>query len=656
MSEMKRAGLFPLLAIILAASAAPASAQDLRKDVQVELSLADGKDVFRIGEPIRLVLSFTANGDGYQLNTTTTKTASPIDDVLLSPTTGVFPWLDEYSGKNRYHPDYAHMMALSPAPVRVVLPLNDWFRFDQPGKYSVRVATRRVSHAPRPRGLGTSIPLTTSELSFELVAMRDEEEAREVMRLTALLDATRNWQEEEKITEELSYLTGDTSTREKVQRFLNGQGRSGNYFRNICLSLFIARNRALVSRLLEAAFRNTDTEVNHQLLSALTALKLLKERTGTRAGVGVEQASQLKQGRYAEIQQAYIRELVTSLPKRAGKSRTTAAITILANLPKEKAQAAEVMGEVREILLQEFGNLHPFDQEYLLRVYWDQLEDRALVPAIERILTDKNIPQGQIIRTTGLKRLLELAPERVQPFFVAEIRYPDSLADFDVLTALSTPVLPEVDSALLDQIRNRAPLKLNMDSVYLKHKAALAARYATSAIYDSLMEVYQKYGTKWGPDARAALLAYFARYNEGQALPLIEQALEEIGPAQYFNFLPGLTRLYYSERVDTLLRNILESDEPEAVNTASYVMSLHGPKSDRQPIEARLERWVKEWGGRTAELDGRGGDANVGQSMVQVNLIIALTRAKSWKLPEEEVKQLERSCVTKTCRQHFQYR
>ncbi len=47
MSEMKRAGLFPLLAIILAASAAPASAQDLRKDVQVELSLADGKDVFR---------------------------------------------------------------------------------------------------------------------------------------------------------------------------------------------------------------------------------------------------------------------------------------------------------------------------------------------------------------------------------------------------------------------------------------------------------------------------------------------------------------------------------------------------------------------------------------------------------------------------------
>ncbi len=34
---------------------------------------------------------------------------------------------------------------------------------------------------------------------------------------------------------------------------------------------------------------------------------------------------------------------------------------------------------------------------------------------------------------------------------------------------------------------------------------------------------------------------------------------------------------------------------------------------------------------------GRGGDANVGQSMVQVNLIIALTRAKSWKLAEKEV-------------------
>jgi len=41
------------------------------------------------------------------------------------------------------------------------------------------------------------------------------------------------------------------------------------------------------------------------------------------------------------------------------------------------------------------------------------------------------------------------------------------------------------------------------------------------------------------------------------------------------------------------------------------------------------------------------------QSMTQVNLIIALMNGKAWKLPEEKIKQLKQSCVTKTCRQNF---
>jgi hypothetical protein len=84
-------------------------------------------------------------------------------------------------------------------------------------------------------------------------------------------------------------------------------------------------------------------------------------------------------------------------------------------------------------------------------------------------------------------------------------------------------------------------------------------------------------------------------------------------------------------------------------------MSQRGPAEDMPLIDARLDRWVKEWKARGAELDAAGDDTKAAiQRMTQVNLITALMTGKTWKLPEEKIKQLKQSCVTKACRQHFQ--
>ena len=467
---------------------------------------------------------------------------------------------------------------------------------------------------------------------------------------------TKNWNEEANVSEQLAYLTGDTATREKVRWFLEPQGRSGNYSQNIYYGLFIARNRGLALQLLEAALRDSSIPATYQLLQTTVALRLLNEGA---IGVGawgltlVDGANQPK-SRSTQLKEDYVRELSASLLKRTGPSRTTTAITILQNLPADRDQAALIITSARDVLVKEFEALHPFTQENLLRTHWDQIKDPALIPSIERILTDKKLPQAQLLRNTALGRIRELAPERARPFFVAEISDPESLADFEVLTALDALYLPEVDQALLKQIGNRSSLKPTRDSLYLKHKASLAARFATAEIYEPLMELYQAMANKWPADVRASFLAYFVRHNESQAIPMVEQTLREIGAAQYFNFLPHFTKLYYSDAVDALMRKLLESDEPEAVNTVSYVMSLHGPESDRQFLESRLARWQKEWTKRVPDLDADESDANVVQSMVQVNLISALITAKGWKLAENEIIQLKEKCISRICRQHFQ--
>src|SRR5262249_16287509 len=194
-------------------------------EAQVRLSLATKKSVYRTGEPIRLALSFTSDADGYQLNMTTAKPASPVDEILLTPDDGVSHWLDEYSGKLRYAPDHMSMQKITTTPAVVELTLNDLFRFDRPGKYTVQVKTSRVSRPERAPEYIHVINLTSNEVSFEVAAMSNAEEEQEVRRLSALLDATKDWKEEAGISEELSYLSGEASTREKARRFITSQGR-----------------------------------------------------------------------------------------------------------------------------------------------------------------------------------------------------------------------------------------------------------------------------------------------------------------------------------------------------------------------------------------------------------------------------------------------
>jgi len=644
---MLRKFVYLLAGIVWLAGATVALAQDSSGDVHVKLSLVDNKTSFRAGDPIRLLLEFTAEHEGYDVDTVRDTAGSPSDTLFVTPDTGVAHWLDEYLGGVRYLRDHFNVQKLSTTPTRVDLTVNSVLRFERPGRYSVKVTTRRVTQRRDLNDRASrAITLTSNEVSFDVQPMSEADETKEVQRLSAALDVSRDVPSEEKLTQELSFLTGDISSREKVRRFLNSEGRSGNYSQNISLGLFVARNRALVFQLLEAAMRDPSRPVTYALLGTVTKLKLLRQNEGLpkKPAANVAMLEPFGDPQSNAIQDAYVTELAAGLSKRTGKSQTTTAMTILSHL--DKAQQTAALSEVRRVLIQQFQDLHPFDQEYLLRVYWDQLHDPYLLPAIKQMLSGKD-KANKMVHDTALKRLIEMAPDDARSFVISEVVDPTSLVDLEILRSLADATLPETDAPLLEQIRRFSSSTRSFDVTYLKQKASLAARYASVGIYQSLMELYQQSGAKLPLESRACLLAYFARYNENEALPLIEQVLTGIEPGQDFNFLPDLTRLYYSDGIDGVLRKRLESDEPRAVSTTAWLMSKYGPAGDQQAIEARLERWRKDWGSRAAEAQ-----TNL-QGTAEREMVTALIRAKSWKASPERAKELEQSCVTELCRQNF---
>lgn len=652
---------FFLLFVVLFVLSTDIFPQTTTDNVEVRLSLADGKTVYRMGETIRLMLSFTANRDGYTLDQHTSKPAPSLDEVILSPSAGVFEWAKEYRRGAPYYNDVIINAKLSAAPTDLTLLLNNFVRFDKPGKYSVKVKTKRVSTGDYTEKNWSQLSLTTDEVNFEIKEMSEAEEEQEVKRLSALLDASGDWREQTKIAEQLSNLTGDASTREKVRRFFTSQSVSpGNYHGEIRWGLFIARNRALVIKLLEDALRDTNREANHTLLGMLSSLRQLQEEANLPITDIVPKGFFGENNeRYLKIQQAYLKELVESLARRTGKNRTTTAIAILQSLPRENPPL-DTLGKVREILLKEFDNLDILDREYLLSAYWEKLRDPMLLPSIERMLTDKNLPQtySYNVRTTAIKRLIELDKLKARPFVVAEIHNPISFIDVDVLSSLDDKFLPEVDDALLEQIRETGQLKTkNRDYVLLRQKTLLAARYATAKIYDGLLEVYKSYGDQWFADAKGSLLGYFARHNDKEAIPLIEQALAKLGSGYESSFFSDLTKMNYPKGVDDFLRKHLAGDDSEAVSNAAYLMSKYGTEANKKLIQARYNRWLKEWSGRGAEPDAEETDAKINyQAMFQINMIEALIRAEAWKLPDAEIERLKQSCITEKCRQHFRIR
>jgi len=603
-------------------------------DVHVKLLLPENKKSFRMGDLIVLTMEFTADRPSYYVDPISDREGQT-DKIFVSPENGVNYWRREMMRGVTYARDFFGQSDFTSTPIRVPLWLNETMRFDKPGHYIVKVATDRVT-----KKKGSKVPLTTNELEFDVREMTDQEEQNEIKRLSLLLDAKPNAQLRQQLAQELTFLTGEAATKEKVRRFFQA-GEESQY---MIAGFYVARNRDLVLKLLEDGLRDPDQPVNRSYLSAVSGIRLLKESgpiPSNRTTVGGVFVTPERDPQLAEIQNRYLNELVLNLNKRSGQSLTTTAMTILMSVPKSDPNRSTIINEARHVLMQQFTSLHPYDQEYLMRQYWDDLRDPSMVTALKQMLayTSKNV------HDSALKRLIELSSEEARPFALKEICQPESFIDQEIISELKYKELPEVDKCLAAQLRQYSTSSQGRETLILEHKAALAVRFATDNIYREVADLIRERGPNLSLAARAALLAYLLKHNEDETMPLISQTLEEIKPEQEFNFLPKLAELYYSAALGDLIKKRLEGDEPQTASNAAYLIGKHGGAGDEKVLFARLARWQNEWRDRLSEAE------TTNQGMIERELVWALTNGKSWKLSAEKVRELKLSCLTKMCQQ-----
>jgi|HubBroStandDraft_1064217.scaffolds.fasta_scaffold20449_2 hypothetical protein len=625
------------LAVMLGVvSCGVASAQNAGP-VRVNLTLAEGKTTYRIGEPIVLELAFTASEPGYSLNSTTTSPASPVDTLFLSPTKDVFPWLDDQARGHRYGPDYASITSLEQnEPATVALSLNAVYGFDAPGHYKVHVVTNRVSSGDLLHSQAVG-PLTSNEVEFEIAAMSDADEAARAATLEKQIREAHHMEYAQSLAEELDWLTGDASTRVKLSLYL----RPKTFYPfgvDVTRGLWTARNREMVVAELERALRDLSDprSGSSSLLEITAALK-------ARLAVPFDPADPGKALPTEQIESEYLHQMAATLAQRKGESLVAAAQTVFTRLAQRKETSGSDFAAAREVMITHFAEVNEYSVDWLLNSYGTYLQDPRIVPALESILQTQKDPIMNGERAAVEAMMIKLAPQNVRSFVIEEV-----CADYRVMLKpiQNAPfdVLPETDECLKEQI-HAASANVKHGGVDLQLKTALAARFATNANYEDFLVLYEKSSAAWDGQARGGMLAYLMRWDAQRALPLLEAALPLSAAQLEPNISFALFRAYYSSGLDAFLRIRLATGPPGQAGMAAFEMSQNGPAEDQDILSQRLERWRTQWSGK---------DIPEAEGKLESELVQAVIEGKEWKLPETPASALRESCLSSVCRSRFQ--
>jgi predicted DNA-binding transcriptional regulator AlpA len=133
--------------------------------------------------------------------------------------------------------------------------------------------------------------------------------------------------------------------------------------------------------------------------------------------------------------------------------------------------------------------------------------------------------------------------------------------------------MPEADSCLLDRIRSDAAapdLSRGLPRIELENRMALAARFASPAIYDPLFNIYTASGKTWPLQAQGYALAYLSRWQPERARPLLDAALPATASQMEPNISFALFQANMGDSLIPFLRDRVLHSPPGQAEGAAY--------------------------------------------------------------------------------------
>jgi hypothetical protein len=669
--------------------AAPVAGVAQQPAVHARLELRGGKTEFRVGEPIELKLVFSGADPRYGIKNEADWSA--YDEIRLTSPAPVFRW------KEANEPQSSDMLWAAPLGdkgVTTTIWLDQAFAFTQPGTYTVTVTTSRLYTS---EGRPTGIKLTTNPVEFHLSPMSAQEEEQRVKTLVGEIDTLQDDVARQRAAIELSTLRGDTAAREKVRLF----SYRDQAFRNSCcyvctpiddaieVGLALSQNKELEIQLLDEAWKSPAMAPDERFLSKMMLLKRLDAGVavaGSKSGnvfylsaEDIDWSSSATPGKETEDEARYrqsLEEIVATLPQRSGQNRADTAkflfdrmmpATLMAKVgPGWSSQEWEA---VRRIVIEEFDLYRPDEKSDMLKSQWEALKGPAMIAPLEAMCslgTDKAAMQRMLdaadpmwrndLRVhieestdVALVRLMQLDAEQGRPYLLAALQRDLPAADA-AQVATKGALQAQLDAgfaAVIERLANGN----EQDRRPMRRWAMWAAQYASPAIYEALLEVYERSGPAWFPEERGELLAYLMRWNPERAMGLVMQEGAGTRMCLLQSMGQGYSRMGepYPAVLRAYLRGVVERDTDGMAASAAYQLARHGTAEDAGVLRARLAAVEAEWRPKAELLSAGTRDASARDAMRLEQMLIGALRQQVFALSPGELAGLKAECVGEFC-------
>lgn len=278
-----------------------------------------------------------------------------------------------------------------------------------------------------------------------------------------------------------------------------------------------------------------------------------------------------------------------------------------------------------------FDRLPEATQAALLDTDWHHLRSSLMLPVVRRHAEGGNGP--------ALLRWLELDPVPATVFIRQEVVRPSP--------RFSSLYLRLPDESLPDQEHQIAAnfVALNTPEELVR-TATLLHRYATRAVLPTVLPFIDQHLTEWPCGLQIPVLSYLLKVSREDARPRVEQVLEKVNPGYCprGEFFPSLGYVEASPVLDTLAVKQVEDGTLLAADAAEY-LGRYASGAMKPVVWEQFSRWHKKYiqsgADRGTEIQKSAQD-NWQLYNLDMRLLQAYVNAQGWTLSPEDSDRLSK--------------
>lgn len=632
---------FGLIAAVLVSAAPRAQDPITSFDVTLTLRIAGPQRQFHPGETIPIELEFSSRTRGrLSIEDQWHNRDHAPDEFRVDPDVGVAdPMLDFLALGGCMDCGYG-IGVLDGTPYVVTgLELNNWFRFDGPGRYrvSVRSNSIRAEHS-------VVVPVTSNTITVDILPRDERWEAEQVEALTARIDSGSS-DYATGVCRALSFLGTHAAVDAMIRRFDNVecQGQFVN-------GLFGAPDREYVVRQMAGWIAAPDQSVSEHYVRILAILSVYLDHPELRpAQTAATKGHPAPRGAIVDerdlINAAIDRFRTVAAAARANKEPRARALTVASAF--QSARPGPERDALRAEVVASFLDLPPDRQRMMLENTF-LTASPAMIPVVRRLSDSTGSPTDYAAGTLGdlaLRRWWQLAPAEARAKILERIAKPSPGSTIKTLRVLPDDTLPSLDADLAANL-----LAIRGDPTDVRPR--LFERYATGTVEGAAIQALGPAIFRHDCETVAAIVAYLARVDPAQGREVLGR-VRATGPLGCGRFLwLNLEGLRMSSLIEEAAIEALLGTDPEDVNLAAGLLRTSGSASAREPLLRALERWHTAWAGRADALRSQfpRENPNGAQARLETVLTEALAYGSAWHATAAELAQIRQLCVTDGCK------